>query len=276
MDDTTLESDESISVSGTATDLTVTGTSVTIEDDDDEITLSASPSSVAESAGATTVTVTATKASGTVSADTAVTVSVGETGDEATSATDYKAVPDFTLTIDSGKSSGTATFTLTPVEDTLYEGDEKLSIGGSATGYRVGKTSVKITDNDADEKVTATISVKPKRVKECSGATTMTVTAELPDDVYTLPEDRKITLSVGKSGDGATSGTDYTAVDDFDPQDPGGAAHRPRHLHPDADRRHRPRKATRRSPCTAPRSASRWGNDADGDDRGRRPAGRRP
>ena len=215
VDDTTLESDESISVSGTATDLTVTGTSVTIEDDDDEITLSASPSSVAESAGATTVTVTATKASGTVSADTAVTVSVGETGDEATSAIDYKAVADFTLTIDSGKSSGTATFTLTPVDDTLYEGDEKLSIGGSATGYRVGKTSVKITDDDDSEKVTATISVKPKRVKECSGATTIAVTAELPDDVYTLPEDRKITLSVGKSTDGATSGTDYTAVDDF-------------------------------------------------------------
>ena len=214
-DDSTAESDESISVSGTATGLTVNGTSVTINDNDDEITLSASPSSVTEDAGATTVTVTATMASGTMSADTAVTVSVGETGDEATSVSDYAAVSDFTLTIKSGKSSGTATFTLTPVDDPLYEGDEKLTINGSATGYRVGKTEVTIKDDDDDEKVTVSLSVKPKRVKECAGATTIQVTAELPDDVYTLPEDRKITLSVGKSTDGATSGTDYTAVDDF-------------------------------------------------------------
>ena len=161
------------------------------------------------------MTVTATKASGTVSADTAVTVSVGEKGDEATSVTDYKAVSDFTVTIKSGKSKGTATFDLEPVDDDLYEGSEKLSIAGSATGYRVGKTAVTITDNDASEKVTADLGVSPTRVKECSGDTTLTVTAELPDDVYTLPEDRKITLSVGKSGDGAVSGTDYTAVDDF-------------------------------------------------------------
>ena len=216
VDDTKLESDESISIGGhTPNSDTVNGTSVTIKDNDAQITLSASPSSVAEGAGDTTVTVTATNAGGTVSADTAVTVSVGEKGDEATSVTDYAAVADFTVTIKSGKSSGTATFTLTPVDDSLYEGSEKLSISGSATGHRIGKTAVTITDNDEDSKATVDLSLKPTRVKECSADTTMTVTAELPDDIYTLPEDRKITLSVGKSGDGATSGTDYTAVDDF-------------------------------------------------------------
>ena len=140
---------------------------------------------------------------------------MGESGDEATSSIDYTAVDDFTLTIKNGTSSGTGTFTLTPVDDALYEGSEKLSINGSATGYTVRDTSVTITDNDENARVTVSLSAKPTRVKECSGDTTITVTAELPDDVYTLPEDRKITISVGKSTDRATSGTDYTAVDDF-------------------------------------------------------------
>ena len=223
VDDTTLESDESISIGGhTPNGDTVNGTSVTIKDNDAQITLSASPSSVAEGAGDTTVTVTATKAGGTVSADTAVTVSVGEKGDEATSVTDYAAVADFTVTIKSGKSSGTATFTLTPVDDKLYEGDEKLSIGGSATGYRVGKTAVTITDNDESEKVTVSLSVDPARVKECSDATTVKVSAKMPKGTHSLPEARTITLSVGKSGDKAASGTDYKAVKDFDLTIPAG------------------------------------------------------
>ena len=152
-----------------------------------------------------------------------MTVSVGETGDEATSATDYAAVQDFTVTIKANASSGSATFTLKPVDDSLYEGSEKLSVSGSATGHEVSKTEVTITDNDDSEKATVSLSVSPTRVKECSADTSMTVTAELPDDIYTLSEDRKITLSVGKTGDGATSGTDYTAVDDFTLTIPAGS-----------------------------------------------------
>ena len=211
--DTTPEKDESISVTGYSPGFTVKGTSITLKDVGVPITLAASPASVTENGGAKTVTVTATNSKAATS-DIAVTISVGESGDSATSGTDYTAVDDFTITIKKGATSGTGTFTLTPVNDTLYEGtSESLTVGGSATGYKVSDASVAITDDDPE--TTVSLSVKPTRVKECSAGTSMTVTAELPDDVYTLPEDRKIKLSVGKTGDGATSGTDYTAVDDF-------------------------------------------------------------
>ena len=68
--------------------------------DNDGIALSAAPASVAESAGATEVTVTA-RLPGVVarSADTTVTVKVGDSADAATEGTDYATVEDFTLTI---------------------------------------------------------------------------------------------------------------------------------------------------------------------------------
>ena len=213
--DTTPESDESISVTGYSPGFTVKGTSITLKDVGVPITLSASPSSVTEDGGAKTVTVTATNSKAATS-DIALTIAVGKSGDSATSGTDYAAVDDFTLTIKKDATTGTGTFTLTPVDDDLYEGaSESLTISGSATGYKVSDTSVAITDDDASAKASVSLSVKPTRVKECSAATTVTVTATLPDDVYSLPEARDVTISVGESGDTATSGTDYKAVDDF-------------------------------------------------------------
>ena len=217
--DTLVEGDETLTWEWTSWSnvllVSFTGTGTIKNDDYTAITLAAAPASVTENGGAKTVTVTATKSKAATS-DIALTISVGKSGDSATSGTDYTAVDDFTLTIKKDATTGTGTFTLTPINDTLYEGtSESLTVSGSAAGYKVSDTSVAITDDDASSRATVSLSVKPKRVKECSGDTTMTVTAELPDDVYTLPEDRKITLSVGKSTDGATSGTDYTAVDDF-------------------------------------------------------------
>ena len=223
VDDSTLESDESISISGTTSKSdTVKGTSVTLADDDASITLAAAPSSVTEDGGAKTVTVTATAASA-VEADTAVTIAVGNDGDSATEGTDYSTVADFTLTIKSGKTKGTGTFTLTPTDDDLYEGgSESLTVSGSATGVRVGTASVEITDAADNEEVEVSLSLKPTRAKECTADTEVWVTAKLPDSADAVVEDRKITVSVGKSGDGAVSGTDYTAVTDFDLTIPAG------------------------------------------------------
>ena len=221
VDDSTLESDESISIDGTTSSSdTVTGTSVTLADDDASITLAASPSSVAENGGAKTVTVTATAATA-AAADTAVTIAVGESGDSATEGTDYSTVDDFTLTIKKDATKGTGTFTLTPVDDALYEGaSESLTVSGSATGVRVGTASVAITDDDPETEVS--LSLKPTRAKECTADTEVWVTAKLPDSADAVSEDRKITISVGKSGDGAVSGTDYKAVENFDLTIPAG------------------------------------------------------
>ena len=221
VDDSTLESDESISIDGTTSSSdTVKGTSVTLADDDASITLAASPSSVTENGGARTVTVTATAASA-AEADTLVTIAVGQSGDSAVEGTDYSTVSDFTISIKKDATAGTGTFTLTPVDDALYEGtSESLTVSGSATGVRVGTASVAITDDDPETEVS--LSLNPTRAKECTADTEVWVTAKLPDSADAVAEDRKITLSVGKSGDGAVSGTDYTAVDDFDLTIPAG------------------------------------------------------
>ena len=50
---------------------------------------------------------------------TSVTVSVD--GDTATATTDFSTVNDFTLTIPAEAMSGTASFTLTPTDDSMHE-----------------------------------------------------------------------------------------------------------------------------------------------------------
>ena len=210
-DDTEIEGDETLTVAGTAGVLTVTGTSVTLTDDDaTAITLTAAPVSVAEDAGATKVTVTAATDGDTFKTARTVTVSVGESADSAASGTDYVAVSDFAITIDAGKSSGTGTFTLTPTDDTLFEGDETLTVAGTSTGLTVNGASVTLTD---DDQPTLTLTADPASVAETAGATEVKVTVATGG--VTFEQDQTVSVTVGGSKDSATSGTDYAAVSDF-------------------------------------------------------------
>ena len=196
----------------TATD---TGTGTIVDDDAaPEINLSVKPSSVAEDAGAAQVTVTATfSAAVTYPSDTTVTVSVGDSADGATPGRDYAAVPYFDITIAAGESSGESAFTLMPTNDNLIEGDETIGVAGTADGLTVAGTDVTLTDDDGAPAIN--LSVKPSSVAEDAGATPVTVTATFSAAV-TYPSDTTVTVSVGDSADSATSGTDYTAVPDFD------------------------------------------------------------
>ena len=230
VDDTLVEGDETITVSGTNATLTVDGTSLTLTDDDSVtaanlvIDLSVDPASVAEDAGATAVTVTAEFSNVvTYATDTTVTVSVGDSADSADSGTDYAAVSDFTVTIPAGQTSGSAAFTLTPVDDTLVEGDETITVSGTNATLTVDGTSLTLTDGDS---VTAAnlvidLSVDPASVAEDAGATAVTVTAEF-SNVVTYATDTTVTVSVGDSADSADSGTDYAAVSDFTVTIPAG------------------------------------------------------
>ena len=131
--------------------VTAADVAVTVDDDTSvEVALTVSATSVREAAGATSITVTGTLNGAPRTADTAVTVAVGASGDAATEGTDYETVDEFTLTISAGRTSGTATFSLTPTNDAAHEGDETLSVTGStaATGLTVIGTTVKITDDD--------------------------------------------------------------------------------------------------------------------------------
>ena len=183
---------------------------LTIIDDDaaSAITLSVSPEWVAEDAGGTTVTVTAALDAGT--RPTATEVTVSRTGGTATSGTDHAAVDAFTVTIRAEQTSGTATFTFTPLDDSAADGAETVILSGSATGLETGTATLTITD---DESVPTDIllSVSQESVAETAGATTVRVTVAL--DAGTRPT--ATFVLVVQTGGTATSGTDYAAVNDL-------------------------------------------------------------
>ena len=177
----------------------------TITDDDAAPTkaaLSIAPAKVGEGAGSTTVTVTATlDGTTTFATDKTVSVKVGKSGDSAASVTDYAAVGGFDITITAGKSSGEGTFTLTPTSDAIDEDDESLTVHATSAGLTVADASVVIVD---DELVVA---------ENVAAAPTFTFTVLL-DEAFDA--DKTVTVSIGKDGDSATKGVDYTAVQSFD------------------------------------------------------------
>ena len=217
--DTLVEGNETIAVGGTVAagvaavaSLTVNGTSITLTDDDTpNMTLAANPASVSEGAGDTTVTVTASTGGVTFKADRTVTVTVGKSGDSATSGTDYDAVTDFDVTITKGDTSNTGTFTLKPTDDTLVEGDEAITVSGTTTDLTVADASITLTDDDQAD---LALAVNPVSVAENAGATTVTVTASTGGATFTQAETVRVT--VGREADSATSGTDYASVAAFD------------------------------------------------------------
>ena len=165
---------------------------------------------MAEDDSATEVTVTATLGgSVTLASATEVTVSVG--GGSATSGTDYTAVENFKLTIAATESSGTGTFMLTPTQDSISEDDETIDVTGTASGFTVTKAEMTLTD-DETAPGTIALTTAPSSVREDDSATEVTVTATLGGSV-TLSSATEVTVSVG--GGSATSGTDYTAVENF-------------------------------------------------------------
>ena len=110
---------------------------LTLNDSDPKANLSVSPTEISENSGATVVTVTAAlnlQGARTLGSSVTYTGKVGKTGDTATKDTDYTA-GNFTVTMPSGTANAqaTATFTLTPAEDSLTEGDETITVVGEST-----------------------------------------------------------------------------------------------------------------------------------------------
>ena len=124
---------------------------ITVLDDETastDVVLSVNPEAVAEDAAAQIITVTATLDHAPRLINTAVTVTVGEAADDATEGTDYETIESRFLYIVAGATSGTAAFTLTPIDNFVDEAHEALTVGGSAQGLTVTPSSVTIEDND--------------------------------------------------------------------------------------------------------------------------------
>ena len=136
-----------------------------VEDDvaSTKVTLSVSPVSVSEGGGASTVTVTATLDEAARPSGTPVRVSVS--GNSAVAGTDFSTVDDFTVRIRPNQTSGSGTFTLTPVDDEVDEPDETVTVTGTTSdsvGLPVEPASgvtVTIADDDGPPAGTLALSV---------------------------------------------------------------------------------------------------------------------
>ena len=214
-DDEVAERVEEITVHGTASGLTVDDATLTLNDDDTasaSVSLSVDPGSVSEDAGAVSVQVTAELDGAARLEPTAVNVTVGRTGDSAASGTDYTSVADFVLTIPGEQTTGTATFTLTPEDDEIAESPEEITVHGSASGLSVDDATLTLNDDD-QASASVSLSVDPASVSEDAGSVSVQVTAEL--DGAARLEPTSVNVTVGRTGDSAASGTDYTSVAGF-------------------------------------------------------------
>ena len=132
-----------------------TAGSVTVTVTDDEsastgVQLSVDKSSLEESDSATTITVTATLDQE-LTTDLSVTLTVS--AGTATETEDFAPIAPLTIEIDAGRTKGTTTFVLTPVDDAIAEDDETVVIQGTAAngGVTIGpETGLTLTIIDDD------------------------------------------------------------------------------------------------------------------------------
>ena len=141
-----------------------------------------------------------------------MTVSVGSANDSAASGGDYAAVSDFVVTIPAGSRRGSGSFTLTPIDDQIFEGAEQITVHGRSRRLTVEPAELVLNDGDSPSSSVA-LSVNPGQISEDDAATIVTVTAKL--DQGARNEATVVTVSVGSANDSAASGGDYAAVSDF-------------------------------------------------------------
>ena len=224
-DDVVVESDKTVTVSGTTAASGITAVNpatLTITDDDvppDTIELRVSPDSVAENAGATGIMVTAAFPQGSATLSTPTVVNVTLAAATAQTA-DFTPVQPFNLTIPASARSGTATFQFTPNDDTSMEGSETVTVSGTTSGITtINPATLTIIDNDAPPD-TIELSVNPDRVAENAGETGIMVTAAFPQGSATLSSPTVVNVTLAA----ATAQTaDFTPVQPFNVTIPASA-----------------------------------------------------
>ena len=174
----------------------------TIVDDDGDpssVVLSVDKTSFGEADAGQMVNVTATLEGGTLAYDTTVVVTLGGSATEGSSG-DYTATTLGNITITGGESSGTANFTVTPVNDAVVEGDETILLQGASAGLDVTPATITITDDDT---ATLGIAADAELVVEGSNAEfTVTLSHEVASQVV-------VAWSAGSTASVAASDDDY-------------------------------------------------------------------
>lgn len=205
------QSTENEQITLSSTNLSVTGSAVIrLLDNDSEptILLSTDPNSVLENAGGTTITVTATL-QGAQTLPEAQTIPLAVTGTEKKEAVNFMSIPDFDLIVNAGTSSGTTTFILTPIDNTLDESDEILTV---ASTHRLVDNSPIIVLADDDETPEIRITAVPNSIAENDGETNIVVTATLIGSTQFATEQ---VLPLTVSGSGRDEAVDFAPVSSF-------------------------------------------------------------
>ena len=167
---------------------------VTVTDDEKASTtvnLSVNPDTVTEGASRT-VTVTgeldgAPRGVGEDDIEMTVMVTVMVTSGTATLDTDFTVADISKLTISEGRTSGTATFTLTTKDDNIYEPDETVAVSGTTTELTVTPTTLTIKDTDGPPTVTRLeVADASIPIREDGGEATVTVTLSHPSSSETV------------------------------------------------------------------------------------------
>ena len=173
--------------------------------------LTVTPSAVREDAGTVQVSLTVTLPAARAAAETITfTIVPPSEGKQAVRDVDYAASLGAIVSISAGSTVGTATLTLTPINNTTM--DEPRAIGVQATfaSGAVLMKDIKIADDETPSTAIA-LSVSQDTISEDSGQTSITVTATLNGGA--LKEDQIVILAIDASST-ATRDVDYAALFD--------------------------------------------------------------
>lgn len=143
------------------------------------------------------------------------TVSLSFSSGSATSGVDYELPSSSSVTIGPGRTSGTLTFDLVALEDSIAEGGETINISGVSVGFDpISSLQITILDND----ITLVLDTDANRngnqsvIYEGSSAI-VKISAKFPGS-STLSSSTQVSINVGKNGDSAIKGFtryyDYT------------------------------------------------------------------
>ncbi len=203
------EANETITLTSSSPEVTGPATINLIDDDPTpSIALNAAPSTISEADGATQVTITAGWNGQVVfPIDHLIPLSITGSGTDA--AVDFTSVTSLDLHIAAGANGGTATFTLTPVDDSEDEVDEVITISSTNT---LVSTSATITLTDDDATPSISLSATPSSVREDDGPTAITVTATVDG---TTSIGAPLILPINVSGSDVPGAADFAPVADF-------------------------------------------------------------
>ena len=155
IDDDDDDNDETIIIQGANSGYRVNPATVTITDNDGpstKVILSVTPATLTENGGVQTVTVKAKLDGAVRSSDVRVTLRLSGnagSGDYSAPAALADQMHDITITQDTTET--TKDFEFTPTPDDIDEGDETITVGGSATGgLSLDSADITITDDPAD------------------------------------------------------------------------------------------------------------------------------